>query len=184
MATETISEVEAAPAAYPAVPSGLSDAAAGIDPAMLWQRIEAYTAHRFAVREVTWIIEGEGHWSFPLTPATIVSAAHWSGDQWEPVTLIAGPYGFDLSGEGPTRIIASVGGGSVSESVNEAYRRLAEYLAPDSSQDILTSRPSASSHSAKLMDHLNVSFDRAPTWIARALQLSGAADMLRKYRRA
>lgn len=182
---ETVSEIEAAPDAYPAVPVGLSDAALALDASMLWQRIEAYTAHRFSERRVTWLIEGEGHWAFPLTPAVLVSAERWVGEAWEAAAIPPGPYGYCLNDAGPHRIVADVGiDGDLPAAVQEAFRRLAEYLASEGSEEILTPRPGASSHSAKIMDYIDLSVDRAPTWIARAIHYSGAADLLRPYRRA
>jgi hypothetical protein len=72
-----------------------------------------------------------------------------------------------------------VGGGTVPAAVNEAYRRLAEYLA--STDD---APAGASDYSAGLgSGAITESFSRAPTWVARALINSGAADLLRPYRR-
>lgn len=182
---EIVSESEALPDAYPATPSGLSTAAAALDPQAIWQRIEAYMAHRFAERDVTWIVEGEGDWTPRLAPVALTSVERWNGSAWEAVTLAAGPYGYCLPDCGPYRVVATVGSDDpVPGAVQEAYRRLAEYLAPQGVDGFLDSRPGASSHSAKVMEHLDVSFDRAPTWLARAMQYSGAADLLRPYRRA
>lgn len=183
MKAETIAETESAPATYPDAPSGLSDAAAALDTAAIWQRIEAYTAHRYTARQATWLVEGKGHWAFPLTPATVSSAECWNGAAWESVTLTDGPYGYCLPDEGPYRIVADVGGGDVPKAVQEAYRRLAEYLAPGQPDNILFGRPGASSHTGKVGD-LEESYDRNPAWLARAMQYSGAADLLRPYRRA
>ena len=46
--------------------SALSTAAAALDADMIWQRIEAYIAHRWTERDVTWIVEGPGEWHPPL----------------------------------------------------------------------------------------------------------------------
>jgi len=181
---ETVTETEALPELYPAPPASLSTAAAALDPQAIWQRIEAYTAHRFTEREVSWVVEGEGDWNPRLTPAVLTSVERWNGEAWEAVILSPGPYGFRLPAWGPYRIVATVGGGDVPPAVEQAFVRLAEYLAPGDVDGFLDSRPGASSHSAKVMEHLDVSFDRAPTWLARAMQYSGAADLLRPYRRA
>ncbi|MFC3118192.1 hypothetical protein ACFOHS_07920 [Jhaorihella thermophila] len=58
---EILKRDEAIPASYPAVPSGLSVAAAALDGDMIWQRIEAYTAHRFTDRQVIWTVEGRAN---------------------------------------------------------------------------------------------------------------------------
>ena len=64
MAT-TIKQTEAVPEAYPDVPDDSSTAAAALDADMMWQRIEAYIAHRWTERDVTWVVEGPGDWHPP-----------------------------------------------------------------------------------------------------------------------
>lgn len=184
---ETVTQREAAPDFYPAVPDGLSAAASALDSAVLWQRIESYIAHRFTERTVTWVVDGAGNWDFPLTPARLTSAQRWTGDAWAAVGLADGPFGYVLPHDGPYRIAATVGDADVPEGVLEAYRRLAEYLAPNSLTGPLADRPGASSQSAKIsagMVDVDLNFDRAPAWLAKAMQYSGAADLLRPYRRA
>lgn len=178
MMAETLKETETLPVEYPAAPAGLSAAAAALDPAPIWQRIEAYTKPRFTDREVTWLVEGQGHWEMPLTPATLSSAARWSGEAWETVTLDAGPYGYCLPDAGPYRIVADVGGGEVPEIILEAFKRLAEYLSDD------TDRAGASSYSVNMGGAIEESYQRNAAWVAKALIYSGAADLLRPYRRA
>ena len=175
---ETINETEGLPLEYPAAPAGLSAAAAALDPAHIWQRIESYTAPRFTDREVTWLVEGKGHWSFPLTPATLTGAERWTGEAWEAVTLDVGPYGYCLPDAGPYRIVAAVGGGEVPEAVSEAFRRLAEYLSDG------TDRAGISSYSVNMGGAIEESYQRSAAWVAKALIYSGAADLLRPYRRA
>lgn len=178
MMAETIAETEAVPSAYPDAPDGLSTAAAAIDANMLWQRIETYIAHRFTERAVTWVVEGKGHWGFTLTPATLISAQKWTGETWETVTLSAGPYGYCLDDLGPYRIVADVGGGTVPEAIAEAFRRLAEYLADE------TDRAGASEYSVNMGGAIEETYRRNAAWTALAMQNSGAADLLRPYRRA
>ncbi len=69
--TMLMQQVEAIPATFPAVPSGLSTAAAALAPAMVWGRIEAHTNVRYTSRAVTWVVEGPGEWVPPLVPASI-----------------------------------------------------------------------------------------------------------------
>ena len=57
---DLIKQFEAVPADYPDAPAGLSTAAAALDAAMIWARIEAYTSHRWTVREVVWTLTGGG----------------------------------------------------------------------------------------------------------------------------
>lgn len=183
MKAETITQFEEIPAAYPVAPDGLSEKAGALNAAIIWQRIEAYIAHRFTARQVTWLVEGKGHWGFPLAPATLENAEKWDGEAWVAVTLAQGPYGYCLDDAGPYRIVGDVGGGEVPEALQEAYKRLAEYLASGQADNILLGRPGVSSHTGKVGD-LEESYDRNPAWLARAMQYSGAADLLRNYRRA
>lgn len=176
---DLLERTEAIPASYPAAPSGLTTAAEALDPDMIWQRIEAYVAHRWTDREVTWIVEGAGRWAPDLTPCTITATEVWFADAWAAVEPTPSPTGgYDFAGPGPYRITADVGGGTVPASVNEAFRRLAEYLAEP------TDRHGASSYSANIGGDISENYDRNPAWLARAMQYSGAGDLLRSYRRA
>ncbi|GGD30839.1 hypothetical protein [Sinisalibacter lacisalsi] len=175
---ETIKQTENAPESYPDAPSGLSAAAAALDAAMIWQRIEAYVAHRWTARDVIWIVEGDGEWTPPLTPAAVSTVEVWEASAWVETVPLPSPLGgYELPGEGPYRITASVGGGTVPEVVDQAFRRLAEYWAVEEKH------PGASAF-ATSVGTLDLNETRAPTWVARAMQHSGAADLLRPYRRA
>jgi hypothetical protein len=176
---DLLKQYEATPAEYPAAPTGLSVAAAALDPAMIWARIEGYTAHRFTPRAVVWTLLGDGgdEWHPRLVPVVSSEAHLWTGTAWEDVTLPEGPLGVCLPASGTYRITAQVGAGFVPVPVSEAFRRLAEYLAAD------PGTAGASSTSVSI-GPIEETLDRAPTWIARAMQHSGAADLLRNYRRA
>jgi hypothetical protein len=176
---DVLKQFEAVPAAYPAAPYGLSDDAAALDPAMIWARIEGYTAHRFTEREIVWTLIGNGGDQFHprLTPVTSSVADLWTGEAWEAVTLSDGPLGVCLPFDGTYKITAQVGAGDVPAPVSEAFRRLAEYMADD------PGRVGTTSFTDKI-GPLEESVNRAPTWLARAMQYSGAGDLLRPYRRA
>ncbi len=174
----TVRQEEAVPDSLPAVPAGLSEAAAALDSAAVWARIEAYVAHRWSPREVVWVVEGAGEWIPPLTPATVSKTEVWGQIGFSEASLAPSPLGgLDLPG-GTHRITATVGGGEVPAEVQEAFRRLAEYMAETSE------RPGASSYSVNIGGAIIEEVTRAPAWMARAMQNSGAADLLRKYRRA
>jgi len=175
---DLIKQFEDVPAAYPAAPAGLSAAAAVLDADMIWARIEAYTAHRFSEREVVWTLRGDGgdQWHPPLTPV-VSRAAHYWGDHWEGLTLLDGPLGVCLPFDGTYKITAQVGGGDVPAPVSEAFRRLAEYLADDPGT-------AGASSTSVAIGPIQESLDRNPNWVARAMQHSGAGDLLRPYRRA
>ncbi len=174
----TLKQVEALPDDFPDGPGGLSAAALALDGDAIWQRIEAYVAHRWSPRSVVWTVEGEGDWEPPLAPAVVQSVEVWEAGAWVASVSIPSPYGgLCLLGDGPYRITATVGGDDVPAAAQEAFRRLAEYMAEGESN------PGASSYKIDL-GQLSESVERAPTWLARALQLSGAADLLRPYRKA
>lgn len=182
MAT-TIQQLEGEPDAYPdpELVLELSDEAAAIEPAVIWERIESHVAHRFAAREVTWVVEGPGEWVPPLTPATISAIKVWSrANEWETATLAASPLGgYQLSASGPYQFTATVGNDDdIPPTVWEAYRRLAEYMACDKAHMSGTSQESLQ------VGSLTLTHRRSPEWLARAMQNSGAADLLRQYRRA
>ena len=175
----TLKEVEAIPAAYPAPPAGLSTKAAALDADALWQRLEAYCRVRWTAREVVWTVEGGGAWDAPLQPSTLNTVEVWESGAWVECTPAASPWGgYDLPGDGPYRITADVGGGDLPAAVNEAFRRLAEYHAGDRG-----GVSGASSYSVNIGSDLAESFSRNAAHVARALQNSGAADMLRPYKR-
>ncbi|MBM3655254.1 MAG: hypothetical protein FJX06_21110 [Alphaproteobacteria bacterium] len=176
MAT-TLRQEEAAPPSYPATPPGLSTGAAAIDAAIIWQRIETYIARRYTARDVTWTVEGCGEWIPPLAPATISTTEVWSrAGLWETAYLAASPLGgFILPATGPYRFVASVGGGDVPAAVAEAFRRLAEYFA------------AVATHANPGVREENIDGIGSTTFdagaVAKAMERSGAGDLLRPYRR-
>lgn len=179
MTATTIKQTEAAPEAYPDAPDGLSTAAAALDPIMVWQRIEAYTAWRWTERAVTWVIEGCGEWIAPLAPATITAIDEWRSDAWSSFAADASPIGGRNFPGGTFRVTATVGDddADVPAAVLEAFRRLAEYMAAD------PGIAGATSESISIPDVMAKEIGRAPAWMARAIQNSGAGDLLRPYRR-
>jgi hypothetical protein len=174
----TLKEIEAIPASYPAAPADLSTAAAALDTDALWQRIEAYCRSRWTAREVIWTVEGEGAWNAPLQPSTLNTVEVWENGAWVECTPAASPWGgYDLPDGGPYRITADVGGGDVPAAVSEAFRRLAAYLADE------PDRAGVSSYTTGMGGAIEESYQRNPAWVARAMELSGAADLLRPYKR-
>lgn len=194
----TIKQVEALPESYPAI---MTDH--GLDDSFVWQRIESYIAYRFSPRSVIWTVEECGEWEPPLTPATVTRVDVWKMGTWSEITPAPSPYGgYEFAGSGPFRITATVGGGfgvgDIPDAVQEAYRRLSRYSSAISrvSQDRLMMRrvqknsyeqppirPTPHQESQRMTD-VDGSADFVTNWTAKALQLSGAADLLRPYRRA
>lgn len=178
MAT-TIKQNEAIPAAYPVVTAFnrlgfVEDSDAPTNEAQVWQRIEAYTAHRWTPRQVVWTVGGCGDWAPPLTPATVTLVEVWEMGAWSETVPTPSPYGgYEFAGDGPYRITATVGGGDVPAAVQEAYKRLHEYT-----RGINDSFKNETAHISDGDGEI------ARNWTGKALQLSGAADLLRPYRRA
>lgn len=178
----TLKQVESVPSAYPTAEVyphrhtgefALIEGDADPVDAMVWARIEAYCAHRWTPRAVVWTVEGPGQWEPPLVPAELDTVERWTGDAWEPLTVRASPYGgLIFDGAGPYRVTATVGGGDVPQAVAEAFRRLHEYSRGIAEQF----RDSAAMRSSG-------ETEMVAGWAGKALQLSGAADLLRPYRR-
>lgn len=179
MTAATLSEHEAIPAAYPATPSGLTGPAASADPAVIWARIEAWTAWRWSARAVTWIAEGPGEWRPRLHPFTIATVEIWDGDAWltsEPGRTPLG--GYEL-GFASYRFTGTAGASDAPPAaVQEAWRRLASY------SEKRGDRAPGSSVTSFTLGDLSERVERSPDWLARALINSGAADLLRPYRSA
>ncbi len=180
----TVKQIESLPAEYPAAPYGLPAPVAALVK-VAWQRVEPYIAWRFSPRAVTWIVDGPGEWIPPLKPATVSTVEIWSGaDEYEEVTanVNASPLGgYWLPATGPYRVTAEVGtpaNVAPPAAVVEAIKRLAEYLAAE------PGAAGATSERTDIPGVISTDVERVASWRARALQNSGAADLLRTYRRA
>lgn len=156
-----------------------------------WERVEAFIGWRWGARDAVFTVEGPGEWLAPLSPATFGVSEIWRDDAWEVVTLRPTALGgLFLPEIAHYRIAASVGAaGEAPRAVKEAVFRLAEYLlAADNvpaSERIVASLKSEHDRP----DDINSQDVRpqefahhGPTWIAKAMQNSGAADLLRPWR--
>lgn len=177
---EIVKQIESAPSSYPTTAtytgSLLNDVA--------WQRVESYIACRYTSRAVEWIVEGPGEFVPPLKPASISTVEVWCqrANEWEACMPDSSPLGgYWLSATGPFRFTGTVGGGSpaptVPDIVWEAVKRLAAYLSAK------PGTPGATSESLSA-GSISIASRRSESWMAQALQNSGAADLLRAYRRA
>lgn len=190
---ELLRQAEAAPVAWPVVQLPTAALLAGVDPGTVWRRIEAYVSHRWSPREIAWVVDGAGEWTPPLGPVQVLAAERWTGAAWESCNLFAGPLGYELQGA-TYRVTATVGAGPVPEDVAEAFRRLAEYFAATSAQRLVddpehrVTDPGALHPGASRLEmsegEQSLTIERNPAHLARAIQNSGAADLLRPYRRA
>ena len=93
----------------------------------------------------------------------------------------ASPYGgFFLPACGPYRFVATVGDGSPAPElpaiVLEAFRRLVEYMAAPAGE-------AGARQSTVSIESISESYSKSEAWTARAMQNSGAADLLRSFRR-
>lgn len=176
---ELLAETESAPTTYPDPPSGLSTAATALSAPMIWRRIETWIRHRWEPRTVVWRVRGPGEWEPRLSPATVTATKVWRDGAWSDVTLEAAPGGYVLEDE-TYQITATVGSTDDPPApVLEAFRRLAEYL----SESTMTAAPSGvSSMKDVYADGTTVEFNVSPSWRARAMHYSGAADLLREFR--
>jgi hypothetical protein len=168
-------------AEWPAKPTGLSAAAAAIPAEVVWKRIESWISWRWGVRPATFIVEGgRCSWRSPLTPFGVATVEAWQpSDSWAAVELRPHPLGgYVLNGASHYRFSGLLGADDRPPAdVLEAYKRLAEYMATPEAH------PGAASFN-EAIGPLTWTETRAPTWLARAMSYSGAADLLRPYRRA
>lgn len=176
MTATTLSEDEAQPVAYPDVRHWdgplhvhTSDET-WVQYQATWQRIEWWVNTRWSERAVTYVVEGPGEWTARLEPFSIVTSEVWCNDSWQTAELRPSPLGgVILPDAGPYRITGTAGSDtSPPEAAKEAWRRLHEYLLA----------------TANLKYHESAANEGVATgWAAREMQLSGAADLLRPWRR-
>lgn len=182
---------ELTPPSYPDTPTGLSEKAAALDTKIVWDRIDAYINWRFAERSVTFIFDALAGDDVELTlqPLISQSAEFWSSafSDFTPVTLLNGPYGLCFPESGTYRISAQIGAGPTPSLIEEAFRRLAEYMAAIDSENKggwFNARPGETQYDATVSDGVQRSGSRNAAWAAKAMVNSGAADLLRPYRKA
>lgn len=172
-----IKQTETPPSAYKTV-TVLSSAAAALDAGAIWQRIENWIAYRWPVRTVTWIVEGCGLFVPPLAQWDI-DTIEKAGTAWTTADLVYNVTGVWLEGE-TYRVTAQVGSNDdLPDAVAESYRRLAEYLA-----EVDKTMPAGVMRFSDSIGPLTTTTTRATQAKAQALQLSGAADLLRPWRTA
>lgn len=147
-----------------------------------WQRVESWVAYRWSVRTAEFIVEGPGEWLPNVRPFAPSSIEQWIENAW--VSTVVGPSptgGYCLDGVGPYRFIGELGTDTPPPPVvKEAVWRLAKYL------EAIEATPSdergLTRHKVDLGNALSIEREHAANWMPRAMQLSGAADLLRPYR--
>ena len=151
---------------YPPAPEGVTDTV----PAVIWSIMENYVATRWSTSEAEFVVYSDGRcaWRPPFVPFSIETV------DGEPASLNA--FGEVMLEPGRHRIVCQIGGKAVTADVEEAYRRLAAYMAdPDT-------RKGYSRYSVNIGGDLSESWSRARN--SSAIGNSGAAELLRKYRKA
>jgi hypothetical protein len=175
MAT-TLQILESPPAAYPDIP-GLPDT---IDAATVWARLEGWIAHRWGERDCVFISEGPGDWRPPLQPFSTLTIEIWEAGDWVSAVIPPSPLGgYCLESIGPFRFTGTLGADDDPPAiVLEAAWRLGAYLATVAARDfeniVVTKETS---------DEVDSFEYGSPNVAARAMQYSGAADLLRRFRR-
>ncbi len=175
-----LSEVEGVPAAWPAVTGhfpqrdaeAVDEDTPSVDAGVTWGRLESWIAHRWGARSVVWIMRGPGEWTPRLQPFTLATLERWDGAAWVAETPVASPLGYVLD-DGRYRATGTAGDASAPpEPVLEAWRRLHEY-------QLGIARAWWAEAAAFASDGGST---RPASWAAKAIQLSGAADLLRPWR--
>tara|TARA_R110002072_G_scaffold59252_5_gene150967 strand:- start:605 stop:1174 length:570 start_codon:yes stop_codon:yes gene_type:complete len=178
---------EAEPETYPDLilldGNGVAEPAEKPDP-HVWARLESYVCHRWTPRQCVWTCAGPGDWRPHLSPVSNIVIDQWDDatKTWTSVTAEPSPLGFYLPRSCVYRITGTLGedGGQVPQCVVEAYRRLAAYM---TEAQLSTVPAGASSFSQKMGDGWDETIERSPTFVAKAMQYSGAGDLLRGWRR-
>lgn len=202
--TELVLYEELPPSAYPEVPRSalLMDDATGI-PDWIWERIEAYCNWRWTPREAQIEIDGSGWISLPVRPLRVTKLEYFdemvsyrssetSWTEFTPASAARQRGGKIYSPFSHCRITGIVGENNPAPpAVIQAAVRLHAYLGhtPESFPMWATGRThtaenTTESEGSSSTSNRNESFQRPANYIAKAMQNSGAADLLRPYRRA
>tara|TARA_R110002049_G_scaffold196097_1_gene365178 strand:- start:2299 stop:2862 length:564 start_codon:yes stop_codon:yes gene_type:complete len=184
--TEILRFEEAQPAAWPDLilvdGEGNTEDTGKPDPA-IWARLESYIAYRWTPRQCVWTVQGPGDWRPHLAPVSSITVDQWDDvlKVWETASADQSALGYYLPRSCVYRITATVGAdaGQVPQPVVEAHRRLLAYSVE---AQLSTVPAGVSSHSLTLGDGFTESVDISPSYAAKALQNSGAADLLRSWR--
>lgn len=164
------------------VPAVYTDPGQDTDPAILataWQRVEAWIGHRWGERSIAIVAEGPGLFESPVQPFVLGGAEEWVDDAWSDTSLTAAPLGYQLP-PGTFRLSGTAGTTDAPPAaVLAAVGRLAAYLAW-SEKHVADGAPMETS---TRLDVLTVDKKFGANDAGKSLIRSGAADLLRPYRR-
>lgn len=193
----TLRITEGEPESYPQVTDPIPSTDTPVEKVVTaaWQRVESYIAHRWNSRSVEYIVEGPGEWQPRLSPTTITTTEVWSGGEWDAVTLDPDPLGGYVLENETYRFTGTLGSeNEPPRAVKEAVFRLVEYFLAIKETPPKERFMKSFGYESRPDDPLGglhnpgpdqgVNFERHNAqWIPRALQYSGAADLLRPYRK-
>jgi len=152
----------------------------GYDDEALWRRIEAYICWRWGARSVEWTVHGCGLFMPPLKPVTVTTVERFdSAGDWVPYTTSSPtPFGVRLGSLCFFKITGTAGtSGNPPEDVLEAYTRMSEYLA-----GIKDEGHTGATSVTDSLPGVSLAVRRPAQSMARALEYSGAMDILKAYR--
>lgn len=171
---------EAEPTNRPVI-TGLSTEAQALDQAALWRRIEQHTVYRYGVRNVLFTVSGPGEFISPIGPVALLnSASRWVDGGWSATTLDATPLGLECL-DYTYLIDCDIGAlytDDLPADVILAFQRLAEYLGAEDVMPV-----GASMYESDIGGEIRERTTRNAQHVAKSLMNSGAADLLRGYRR-
>lgn len=153
----------------------------------VWKRIERWLDwHRFGVRDVVvyarmGIVSSEG-WVPPLGPLHEIEKVEvFRGDTWQTVQHGIGPFGgiTGLQHFDAVKLTAKVGHEETPPAVMQAFHRLDEFLNAETKAPVGASSYSIGLGSGELSESYSLPIER----FTRAITLSGAADLLRPWRK-
>ncbi|MDQ2067081.1 hypothetical protein Q9295_11895 [Xinfangfangia sp. CPCC 101601] len=151
---------------YPAAPPDVT----GSIPEVIWSILENYVATRWSTAEVEFVVHSpcRNGWRPPYYPWVVQSV---DGDPAE-----VNEFGEVTLEPGRHKVVCQIGGQVVTAGVQEAYRRLSAYYSdPDNQKGY-------SRYSVNLGGEISESWSRGRN--TSAVGNSGAAELLRKYRKA
>ncbi|MEQ9260938.1 MAG: hypothetical protein RIG84_17765 [Roseovarius sp.] len=157
--------------AYPDAPEGLSTEAAAIPAAVIWDRLESWTNYRWSETVTDFVVNPpcEVKWQPPYAPFVV--------DSVDGETATIDGFGQVIL-RSKSVVRCTIGGATPTETVNAAYIRLAEYMAATDDAPGGVSRYSID------VGDISESWSRKADHMAKAIHNSGAADLLRRYRKS
>lgn len=155
----------------------------GFEDESVWRRIEQYIRWRWQSRPVQWTVHGTGLFVPALRPLEVVTVQRWStleGGEWRHVTPCCAPFGVELPGSGFFRVAGIAGDDTPTpDDVLEAYERLRDYIAGIKDEGHVGATTISDG-----VPGVSQTVRRPAAAMARALEYSGAADILKAYRYA